>query len=107
MPGLAGLGVLDSFALGAPLVATAYPYHRPEIGYLRDGINGIMVKDWESTDAYASAVISLLVNHDVRGRMAAEARKAAGLYTIETMALNFAEGVQDALQRNTQLQANH
>jgi glycosyltransferase involved in cell wall biosynthesis len=99
MPGLVGLGVLDSFALGVPLVATAYPYHSPEIEYLRDGVNGIMVKDWESTDAYANTVISLLVNYNMRDQMAAEGRKAAAFYTVETMALNFAKGVQAALQR--------
>lgn len=104
LPGLVGLGVLDSFALGVPLIATAYPYHSPEIEYLRDGVNGIVVKEWQSTDAYANAVVFLLVSHGIRDQMAAEGRKAAEFYSIENMALNFAEGIQGALQSPTLFQ---
>jgi glycosyltransferase involved in cell wall biosynthesis len=98
MPGLVGLGVLDSFALGVPLIATAYPYHSPEIEYLRDGINGIIVNDWESSDAYANAVVHLLQNDRERESMASEGRKAAEFYTIENMAENFTQGILAALR---------
>jgi glycosyltransferase involved in cell wall biosynthesis len=98
MPGLVGLGVLDSFALGVPLITTAYPYHSPEIQYLTDGLNGIIVGDWESVDVYADTIVTLLTHDDLRESMAAEGRKAAGLYTIENMAINFANGIFKALQ---------
>ena len=93
MPGLVGLGVLDSFALGVPLITTAYPYHSPEIQYLRDGVNGIIVNDWESSDAYANAVVYLLQNDQEREFMASEGRKTAEFYTIENMAENFTQGI--------------
>jgi glycosyltransferase involved in cell wall biosynthesis len=98
MPGLVGLGVLDSFALGVPLITTAYPYHSPEIQYLTDGLNGMIVRDWESVDAYADTVVTLLTHDDLRESMAGEGRKAADLYTIENMADNFANGILKALQ---------
>lgn len=98
MPGLVGLGVLDSFALGVPLIATAYPYHSPEIEYLRDGVNGIVVNDWESSDAYANAVVHLLQNDRERESMASEGRRAAEFYTIENMAENFTQGILAALR---------
>ena len=98
MPGLVGLGVLDSFALGVPLIATAYPYHSPEIEYLRDGVNGIIVNDWGSSDAYANAVVHLLQNDRERDSMASEGRKAAEFYTIESMAENFTQGILAALR---------
>ena len=98
MPGLVGLGVLDSFALGVPLIATAYPYHSPEIEYLRDGVNGIIVNDWESSDAYANAVVHLLQDDQERESMASEGRKAAEFYTIENMAENFTQGILAALR---------
>ena len=98
MPGLVGLGVLDSFALGVPLIATAYPYHSPEIEYLRDGVNGIIVNDWESSDAYANAVVYLLQNDQEREFMASEGRKTAEFYTIENMVENFTQGILAALR---------
>ena len=98
MPGLVGLGVLDSFALGVPLITTAYPYHSPEIEYLRDGGNGIIVNDWESSDAYANAVVYLLQNDQEREFMASEGRKTAEFYTIENMAENFTQGILAALR---------
>jgi L-malate glycosyltransferase len=98
MPGLVGLGVLDSFALGVPLIATTYPYHSPEIVYLRDGVNGIMVKDWESTDAYANAVLSILKDDHAHQAIVGEGRKDAEFYTIENMAANFSNGIIAALR---------
>ena len=98
MPGLVGLGVLDSFALGVPLITTAYSYHSPEIQYLRDGVNGIIVNDWESSDAYANAVVYLLQNDQEREFMASEGRKTAEFYTIENMAENFTQGILAALR---------
>jgi glycosyltransferase involved in cell wall biosynthesis len=97
MPGLVGLAVLDSFALGVPMVTTAFPYHSPEIDYLRDGENGVMVADWQSARAYANAVISLMGDEARRQRMIAAGREAAGFYTVENMAKNFADGIASAL----------
>jgi hypothetical protein len=60
MPGLVGLTVLDCAAAGIPIVTTAYPYHSPEIEYLRAGGNGLIVDDSRSVGAYAEAVVSVL-----------------------------------------------
>jgi glycosyltransferase involved in cell wall biosynthesis len=101
MPGLVGLGVLDSLALGVPLITTAYPYHSPEIEYLRDGFNGVVVTEWESNDAYANAVVEILKDDQRRLLMVNEGRKDAEFYTIENMASNFADGVIAALNAYT------
>ena len=45
MPGLIGLAILDCAAAGLPAVTTAYPYHSPEIAYLEQGRNGLIVRD--------------------------------------------------------------
>jgi glycosyltransferase involved in cell wall biosynthesis len=97
LPGLVGLGILDSFALGVPLITTAYPYHSPEIEYLRDGINGVIVHDWTSIDAYASAIVDLLQDKGKLASLIAEGERAAQFYTIENMATNFANGILKAL----------
>jgi len=99
MPGLVGLVVLDSFALGVPMVTSDFPYHSPEIDYLEDGVNGVMVKGWDDAAAYAEAVVALLEDEPRRTGIASRARDSAKNYTIETMAANFSEGVISALSR--------
>lgn len=97
MPGLVGLAVLDAAATSLPVVTTAYPYHSPEIAYLKDGTNGVMVADWEDPLAYAAAVTDLLGNADLRLRMAQSALATSFEHSIEAMADRFAAGVVSAL----------
>lgn len=97
MPGLVGLVVLDSFALGTPIVTTAYPYHSPEIDYLRDGLNGVIVEDWKNPTGYADAVVDLLKNDGRRRLLAEQGARDAEYYSIERMATNFADGIVKAL----------
>ncbi|MEI8283829.1 MAG: glycosyltransferase family 4 protein [bacterium] len=97
MPGLVGLAILDSFALGVPMVTTAYPYHSPEIDYLKNGVNGIMVEDWKNPAAYARAVIDLFRDEPRRQKIIEAGKADAEIYTIENMAENFADGILKAL----------
>jgi glycosyltransferase involved in cell wall biosynthesis len=93
MPGLVGLVVVDSFALGVPLVTTDYPFHSPEIDYLKDGENGCVVPCGDDPSAYADAVVALLRDPDRIERLKAGAIASAAEHTIENMAKNFANGV--------------
>ncbi|WP_380784388.1 glycosyltransferase family 4 protein [Sphingomonas sp. R86520] len=97
MPGLLGLGVLDAGVMGLPVVTTRYPWHSPEIAYLRDGETGVVVPEWTSEEAYAEAVVALLLDEDRRAAMAAAARAHAAGFTIEAMARRFADGAVAAL----------
>lgn len=97
MPGLVGLGVLDSFAAGVPMVTTAVPYHSPEIEYLVDGVNGVVVADTQSVESYAHEVIELLQNRDQRERLSQGCIASAGEYTVEEMVRRFSDGVLKAL----------
>ena len=98
MPSAVGLGILDSFALEVPMVTTAAAYHGPEIDYLQDGVNGVMVQDSGSPAAYAGRVASLLADQAVLERLKAGCRRSAGIYSVESMAKNFADGVVAALE---------
>lgn len=98
MPGLVGLAVLDAFAYGTPMVTTALPYHSPEIDYLRDGENGIIVPEADDAGAYAVAVAEVLVDDGLRDRLNRAAALDAQVYTIENMADRFAAGILKALQ---------
>jgi glycosyltransferase involved in cell wall biosynthesis len=98
MPGLVGLGVLDSFVYGTPLVTTNFPLHSPEIEYLEDGVNGVMVKEVDSVEAYAKAVVRVLIDKDYFDALKAGAAKSLKIYTIDAMAERFAKGVLSALK---------
>jgi glycosyltransferase involved in cell wall biosynthesis len=97
MPGLVGLVVVDSFALGVPLVTTDFPYHSPEIDYLENDINGLLVPCGPSAGHYATAVADLLLDPTRLERLRAGALSSSAEHTIEKMAGNFAMGVIQAL----------
>lgn len=96
MPGLVGLGILDSFALQTPIVTTDYEFHSPEIEYLENGKNGLMTP--MDTDQYAEGVIALLQSGHYRD-MIAHCKKGAAQYTIEQMVENFKNGILEALNQ--------
>jgi glycosyltransferase involved in cell wall biosynthesis len=100
MPGLVGLAVLDAFAVGTPLVTTSDAEHSPEIAYLEDGVNGLVVPGAPVTAAvYADAVVALLRDPERLAGLTAGARAARDRYTIEEMVRRFADGVESALAR--------
>lgn len=90
MPGLVGLGILDSFAFETPLVTTDYPFHSPEIEYLENGINGLITKN--NINDYSSTIISLF-QQEVIHVLIQGCRSSAEKYTIETMVDNFKGGI--------------
>jgi glycosyltransferase involved in cell wall biosynthesis len=97
MPGLVGLAILDAGAAGLPMATTRFPWHSPEIAYLKPGVNGLMVEDWEDPVAYANAVADVLSDPDRLAKMREAARDLGQTHTIEAMARNFADGILKAL----------
>lgn len=95
-PGLVGLGILDAFVAGAPMLTTDCGLHSPEIAYLRDGENGLMTAD--EVESFAAAATRLLTDTDRRAKLAASCREAARHYTVENMAANFHAGILRALR---------
>lgn len=97
MPGGVGLVILDSFALGVPMVTTETHLHGPEISYLRDGKNGLIVPCGESAEPYAAAVADLLANPERLDLLRCGALSSAKEHSLETMVQNFSSGVLRAL----------
>lgn len=97
MPGLVGLAILDAGSAGLPMATTRFPWHSPEIAYLKPGVNGLMVEDWEDPVAYANAVADVLSDPDRLAKMREAARDLGQTHTIEAMARNFADGILKAL----------
>ena len=98
MPGLVGLAVLDSFAYGVPMITTDVPFHSPEIDYLEDGKNGLIIRPADDPKLYAERVIALLRDEIGRDRLVEGGRAALDLYSIENMVERFACGVLAALE---------
>lgn len=98
MPGGVGLVILDSFALGVPMITTDTHLHGPEIDYLRNGHNGLMVLCGDSADAYAKEAVSLLRDPERLNHLRHGALESAVHHDIETMVNNFSEGIVQALE---------
>ncbi|MEM1113538.1 MAG: glycosyltransferase family 4 protein [Pseudomonadota bacterium] len=96
-PGLLGLHILDAFSIGLPLVSTRGALHAPEIAYLEDGVNGLLV-DSDEARAYADAVIELLGDSEYLRRIAAAALASGRRYTLDNMVQAFADGINACLE---------
>jgi glycosyltransferase involved in cell wall biosynthesis len=97
-PGLVGLGILDAFCAGLPLLTTDLPLHSPEIDYLEAGRNGLMVSP--DGTAFAAAIDGLLDEPLRLTLLQAGAVASSQRYSIEAMADNFATGVRQCLCRS-------
>lgn len=97
MPGGVGLVVLDSFALGVPMVTTETRLHGPEVEYLESGTNGLLVTCGESAAVYARAVADLFNSPERLELLRQGALQSAALYSIENMVENFVSGILKAL----------
>jgi glycosyltransferase involved in cell wall biosynthesis len=91
-PGAVGLHILDAFCSGAPMVTARDSKHGPELAYLENGVNGLIVDG--DARAYANAVTSLLSDG---ARLAALERRAladAHRYSLANMVEHFASGIE-------------
>jgi len=96
MPGAIGLGVLDAFHFSAPPVIVRNQFHGPEIAYLEDNINGLLVD--ENPGALSEGICNLAADHTLYRRLQAGCEKTASQITMGAMVERFAEGVVDALE---------
>lgn len=97
IPGLVGLVVLDSFAAGVPLVSTADALHSPEIEYIDEGVNGVLLPSADAT-TYARKVIELLENEPALERLRRGAYRSAEEHGIAQAAERFVGGIESALE---------
>jgi glycosyltransferase involved in cell wall biosynthesis len=95
-PGLVGLGILDAFAAGIPMVTTDCGFHSPEIDYLHQGENGFMTAN--TLEDYVSMVLNILEDDVLASHLRKGSLASSERYTIENMALNFRAGILKALE---------
>ena len=97
MPGLVGLAIVDAFAYRCPLVTTDQPFHSPEVQYLHDGINGVMLPRHTTPAEYAEAVARLLADPDRLERLREGCARSAEELSMSAMVKRFADGIRLAL----------
>jgi glycosyltransferase involved in cell wall biosynthesis len=98
-PGVMGLGILDAFACGLPVITTDIPGHGPEIDYFENGRNGLMCRPVLSD--YADTAVSVLVDRSLHCRLSAGALAGAGRYSLDAMVENFKNGILQCLKSGT------
>ena len=96
-PGVVGLAVVDGFALGLPTVTCDLELHGPEIEYLVDGVNGVILERNTSPAEFAASVARLLSDADLLARLQSGCHQSAAELSIEAMVDHFASGLHDAL----------
>lgn len=94
-PGLVGLGILDAFVCGVPMLTTDCGIHSPEISYLENGVNGTMTAD--DLDAYVEAGVRLLRDPQALDVLRVGCATSAQEYTVANMACRFADGIERTL----------
>jgi glycosyltransferase involved in cell wall biosynthesis len=91
-PGAVGLGIVESFAVGLPIVVADTRNHGPELAYLEHDVNGLFTAG--NAGAYAEAVLRLLNEPALAARLRAGALAAGGTCTQEAMVQHFCDGVE-------------
>lgn len=94
-PGLVGLHILDSFCAGVPMVTTTDARHSPEVVYLENGVNGLMVAG--DAAAYGDAIVELLNDTPRYAALRQGALAGAERYTLDNMVNNFVDGIERCL----------
>lgn len=97
-PGLVGLGALQAFCAGLPMLIQDLRISSPERSYIAHDVNALVLPD--DADAYGDAVITLLRDDARRARLRQGALASAQRYSIETMVHNFTTGVTQCLDRS-------
>lgn len=99
-PGPVGLTIVDGFALGLPLLTCDLDSHGPEIDYLENRQNGLVIPQADGVDGFADAVVDLLSDGALLERLQRRCLDDAQRYTVENMVENFRAGVLRCLEES-------
>lgn len=97
LPAWVGLGIVDAFALGIPLVTTDRFPHSVEIDYLNHGVNGWMCSGSPDAARFGEEIIHLFQNPQMLQTLRRGALEAGDHFSVEAMIDHFTDGVLTAL----------
>jgi glycosyltransferase involved in cell wall biosynthesis len=96
IPGYVGLAVNHAFAHGLPVITTRSETHSPEIEYIQDGVNGLILS---SLRDLGDGLRAFAASDDLRRKLAAGALLSRAKLDLQRMAEAFDGGVRRALER--------
>jgi glycosyltransferase involved in cell wall biosynthesis len=91
LPAAVGLASVDGFAAGLPAITSEGPGHGPEIGYLEDGVNGLLTV--REVGAYADAVGRVLESPALARQLSEGAEATASAITQQAAIERFSQGI--------------
>lgn len=97
LPASVGLGIVDTFALGIPLVTTDRFPHGVEIDYLQHGVNGWMSGGRPDAATFGDDIARLLRTPDLLATLGEGALKTGDGLSVEAMVENFTAGILRAI----------
>lgn len=95
IPGYVGLAVTHGFAHGIPTLTRRGQLHSPEIEYLEDGVNGLILP--ESPDGFFDALDLFVADGELQRRLAQGAERTASTIKMDHMVAAFHNFVCDCL----------
>lgn len=98
-PGMVGLGILDSFVAGVPMVTSAIGRHSPEIAYLKPGENGLISR--ADVADFAACVVAVLSDPVLHQQLRTGCLASASDVSLEKMVERFCDGIRRCLMNGT------
>ena len=95
-PGLVGLGPLQALCYDLPIITIQSLFHKPEIEYLSP-INSVILASDTTPEDYAQAIINLFGDAERLQKLKARTWHSIKHLTIDQMAQNFIQGVNELL----------
>lgn len=96
MPGAVGLGIVDSFVYECPLITTHGAMHGPEIDYLKNLENGVIIAD--NLQEYVNTTIGILSDNRKLKKLKDGCVASSYQYSIENMSSQFVNGILRVLE---------
>jgi len=97
IPGYVGLAVNLAFAYGLPVITCQSRMHSPEIEYVQNSVNGLLLP---SIDELASGLLPFVTSRELRQDLAAGALASRDKLDLQQMVDAFDSGVRRALARS-------
>ena len=91
IPGYVGLAVTHAFAHGVPVLTRRGQFHSPEVEYIKDAVNGMLLP--AEPDQFFAALDNFVADSDLRRRLAAGAVASAATIEMGYMVNSFRNSV--------------
>ena len=96
IPGFVGLAINHSFAHGVPMLTRHGQPHSPEVEYLENGVNGLMLP--EEPEAFFAALDAFVDDRDDQRRLAEGAERTGREIDMDYMVATFHGVVSECLE---------